>query len=181
MNTKLLGNFTTISVNAHATAKIKGFWPNGERNLGEALGLVGTESAELLDAFQNRDKDNVAEEMADIVIRIADLNYGFGWKMERLFASQMNYTLEDDFARLTQRLADNEIYTHSYINRCLNIATDLFRHADPAKQKGGIEAIAELVIVLNAIAEIWDVDLYAAIENKMQFNTTRKFKHGKEF
>lgn len=179
MNTKLLDNFHTISVNAHATAKVKGFWLDEKRNLGEALGLVGTESAELLDACQNQ--TNIAEEMADIIIRIADLNYGFGWKIERLFASQIEHTLVKDFARFTYRLAGDAIYTHSYINRCLNIATDLFRYPDTVKQEGGIEAIAELVVVLNIIAEIWEVDLYAAVGDKMQFNTTRQFKHGKEF
>lgn len=179
MNTKLLDNFHTISESAHATAKVKGFWPDGKRNLAEALGLVGTESAELLDACQNQ--TNMAEEMADIIIRIADLNYGFGWKIERLFASQIEHTLTKDFTRLTHRLASDVIYTHSYINRCLNIATDLFRYSDTVKQEGGIETIAELVIILNVIAEIWDIDLYTAVEDKMQFNTTRQFKHGKEF
>lgn len=179
MNTELFDNFYAMSVKAHATAKVKGFWLDEKRNLGEALGLVGTESAELLDACQNQ--TNIAEEMADIIIRIADLNYGFGWKIERLFESQIKYTLEEDFSRLTQRLAGDAIYTHSYINRCLNIATDSFRYSDPAKQEVGIKAIAELVVVLNAIAGIGGVDLYDAVWDKMQFNTTRPFKHGKEF
>lgn len=75
---------------AHAIAISKGFWGKGwettykskrttiteydncERNNGELIALMHSELSEALEGLRHNDWKNVAEEMADCVLRIAD-------------------------------------------------------------------------------------------------------------
>ena len=65
---------------AHLNACNKGFWDGGQRNFGEAIGLMHSELSEALDADRNGnppdDKipefNGVTAEFADTVIRIMD-------------------------------------------------------------------------------------------------------------
>jgi len=56
----------------HQIATEKGFWEAGDRNDGELIALMHSELSEALEALRKDDWDNVAEELADVVIRIMD-------------------------------------------------------------------------------------------------------------
>ncbi|MCX5704702.1 MAG: hypothetical protein NTZ92_01370 [Candidatus Omnitrophica bacterium] len=56
----------------HSIARGKGWWKD-ERNDGELIALMHSELSEALEAMRNHGtKDNVAEELADVCIRIFD-------------------------------------------------------------------------------------------------------------
>ena len=56
---------------AHQDAKEKGFWDK-ERNDGELIALMHSELSEALEGLRADSISNVAEELADCMIRIAD-------------------------------------------------------------------------------------------------------------
>ena len=66
---------------AHNNAKDKGFWDN-PRETGTLLALIHSEASEALEADRNGDRDNFEEELADILIRVADLAGGKGIDLE---------------------------------------------------------------------------------------------------
>jgi len=56
----------------HSIAREKGWWKD-ERNDGELIALMHSELSEALEALRNHGtRDNVAEELADVCIRIFD-------------------------------------------------------------------------------------------------------------
>ncbi len=78
-----------MAKNVHKNAK-KGFWDN-ERNFLEALMLIVGEAGECCEAYRKNDWDVVKEELADIVIRVADLAEGFGIDIEAEIMKKMEY------------------------------------------------------------------------------------------
>jgi len=61
----------------HATAVAKGFWDT-ERNNGEMLALMHSEISETLEELRNKEVnwEKVAEELADVLIRLFDFAEG---------------------------------------------------------------------------------------------------------
>lgn len=57
---------------AYETAKSKG-WHDEPRETGTLLALIHSEVSEALEADRKGDSENFIEEMADVVIRVADL------------------------------------------------------------------------------------------------------------
>ena len=55
----------------HEIAKSKGWWDK-PRNDGELIALMHSELSEALEGLREGDMENVAEEMADVVIRVMD-------------------------------------------------------------------------------------------------------------
>lgn len=66
-------------VNRNAVAK--GFWDK-HRNFPELLCLVHSEVSEALEGYREDDLANVAEELADIVIRVFDIAEAYGFDIE---------------------------------------------------------------------------------------------------
>lgn len=77
---------------AHKTAIDKGFWEN-EREFGTLIALIHSEASEALEAHR-KEEDNIGEELADIVIRVADLAGGYNIDLEWEVAKKMDYNLK---------------------------------------------------------------------------------------
>ena len=74
---KRLVSIADLTRDIHANAKAHGWWDE-LRGVPELLCLVHSEVSEALEAYRNHDKENFAEELADVVIRIFDMAEGLG-------------------------------------------------------------------------------------------------------
>lgn len=82
-------SFTELMYTIHSIAKEQGFWPNGERNTGEAIALIHSEVSEALESNRSGDPpdpvlqefNNTTVELADAIIRIMDLAAGNCWPL----------------------------------------------------------------------------------------------------
>ena len=76
---------------AFETAKSKG-WHDQVRKFSEAIALIHAEASEALEADRrNEGKERVAEELADICIRIFDASIEFGLDLETAIKTKMEY------------------------------------------------------------------------------------------
>ena len=62
-----------LANNIHDNAIAHGWWEE-ERSFGELIALIHAEASEALEA--DRDGDDVAEELADVIIRVLDTSVG---------------------------------------------------------------------------------------------------------
>ncbi|MCM8796115.1 MAG: hypothetical protein NC928_05485 [Candidatus Omnitrophica bacterium] len=75
----------------HRVAKSKGWWDT-ERNDGELIALMHSELSEALEAMRNhKDREAIAEELADCCIRIFDYCGARGIDLERALLKKINY------------------------------------------------------------------------------------------
>ena len=98
--------FNTLVKNAYENAVKHGFWEDVEEKwlriafkdkenkvdvnaIGNRLMLVTGEVAEAHEALRKNDRVNFAEELADIVIRVADLAGGLGIDLEKEIIDKM--------------------------------------------------------------------------------------------
>ena len=75
---------------AHENAREKGFWDN-PREFGTMIALIHSELSEALEADRQGDSKGVAEELADVAIRLGDLCGGCGINLEGEIAKKMAY------------------------------------------------------------------------------------------
>jgi NTP pyrophosphatase (non-canonical NTP hydrolase) len=177
----------------------KGFWEEGQnRDQGEAVALIVSELSEAIEAhrkdkrtvepltfeqtaryhgtwdswFKTRIKDTVEDEIADTVIRILDCCKGWSWPLtQREFRKASTGNFAHDVLRLQ--------------NYCIK-AFDNEQHFADIKTADTIEPYPgkDWGYVLAAIikfCEWYDINLEQHIEWKMQFNSTRPYKHNKAY
>jgi NTP pyrophosphatase (non-canonical NTP hydrolase) len=73
------------------TATSKG-WHDKYRSFGEALVLVHAEVSEAVEADRRREgKERIAEELADVCIRVFDLSVEFGLDLETAILTKMEF------------------------------------------------------------------------------------------
>jgi NTP pyrophosphatase (non-canonical NTP hydrolase) len=75
------GRLTQLQRAIHENAVQHGWWEQ-ERPVPEVLCLIHSEVSEALEAYRKGDKENFAEELADIAIRLLDAAEGYGINLE---------------------------------------------------------------------------------------------------
>lgn len=75
---------------AYLIAKSKG-WHDESRETGTLLALIHSEVSEALEADRKGDKENFAEELADVCIRIFDLCGSKNIDLETAISKKMQY------------------------------------------------------------------------------------------
>ena len=104
---------TALVHESHQTAVSKGWWEDGDRNVGEMLCLMHAEISEALEEWrarhplteiriENGKPEGVPVELADVMIRIGD------------FCGRYNIDLE---AAVKQKLAFNKTRSHRHGNK----------------------------------------------------------------
>lgn len=99
---------TDVVRNAHANAVEKGWWKNNTFNIPEKLALIHSEVSEALEAYRdnemvtyfnspNKKPLGFPSELADIVIRIADLCGRMGINLEYEVDLKMDYNRTRSF------------------------------------------------------------------------------------
>lgn len=177
---------------AHADAKAKGFWDE-PRNTGELLMLIVSECGEALEAhrkgkraeleefnrhemlhgpevnklnFEVLVKDTFEDELADIVIRIADL---CGYEKMQLQHEPRPRTLALFEPKNTGELL---LFLTSYI-------VEFYQTKEgKASQLFAMQKAFGMAFI---IAQLNDIDLWRHIELKLAYNRTRPHKHGKAY
>ena len=90
---------------SHQTAKSKGWWDDPDRDVGELLALIHSEVSEALEVYRVKGKDSIGEnwldekgkpegftvELADVIIRIADLCGEFELDLEKSLTTKLSY------------------------------------------------------------------------------------------
>lgn len=184
-------DFKQLTETAHATAKSKGFWdnkPSFERlaaliisELGEAIEADRKGRTKSIDDFIKWEqevapdkevwtrqfevsvKDQVGDELADVVIRLADMCGGLEFDVEITELSMKNIFDETDgFA--------SDVF-HIMKTLCDSYCDDFVKYSL-------LGIFLELVYVL---AKKWNINLEKHIEYKMAYNATRERLHGKAY
>jgi NTP pyrophosphatase (non-canonical NTP hydrolase) len=90
---------------SHAIATEKGWWIDSNRNIGELIALIHSEASEALEIYRIKGRDGLKDnwlsenekpegftiELADIIIRIADLCGEFGLNLEDALNTKMEF------------------------------------------------------------------------------------------
>lgn len=171
-------NVTDIAEQIHRTTREKGFWDT-ERNMGEMLMLTISELAEALEAHRNGDPalyleengkpEGTVVELADVVIRCLD-------------TLQAKWDLKDTIG---ERMAEHrklQDYSTGIFSISENFGENLLNISDlVCRAKRNYLWLVDVVVMCERLAESMDHDIWAAVRIKMEYNTTRPYKHGKAY
>lgn len=88
----------------HRNSAEHGFWPDGDRNDGEAIALIHSELSEALEALRDRNPPSkkvpgysqVEEELADAIVRILDYAGGRKLRVAQALVAKMEYNRTRD-------------------------------------------------------------------------------------
>ena len=95
----------TLIEKSNKTAREKGWWDDENRNIGELVALIHSEVSEALEVYRVKGKDSIGEnwldekgkpegftvELADVIIRIADLCGEFELDLEESLTTKLSY------------------------------------------------------------------------------------------
>ncbi len=191
-------NVTELQKEAHAIARAKGWWDE-ERSFGDLIALVHSELSEALEAYRehpnplppydrtftleklpNGKPVGVASELADVVIRVADMAEHHRIDVTSYLSGAMKVVQEnqrqlqvESFGSWIAELHATTTFAYYAYMRGLN---------DPGVTIKAWEKLERLTAVLIAQVEVmaahYGIDLDAAIEAKMQYNRGREYRHG---
>ena len=169
-------NLTELQREAHAIAKAHGWWDE-ERTFGDLIALVHSELSEALEWYrtwggvrlgsnppESMTNDlgqpiGVASELADVVIRVADMAEHYDWALE----------VDDDPCSVPFANSFGSWVAELHYRVATAYATY------PANTSW---CLSRVVALVQEMAAHYGIDLDAAIEAKMEYNRTRPYRHG---
>ncbi len=182
-------NLADLQKEAHAIAKDHGWWDE-ERTFGDSIAEVHSELSEALEAYRlhglkdwrshtyddgfvdehphGEKPEGVASELADVVIRVADIAEHYEENLEVYVRATPTLAYEGNtstfgewIAVIHKQLSDAWGAWYVQEDRCL-----------------WVNALARAVALTYRMAAHYGIDLDAAIEAKMEYNRTRPYRHG---
>lgn len=193
-NVPHLSDFSNFSRFCHERAVAKGFWDEthphshyfvlADGELSEAVEadrigrwakldhdttdtLQRIEGAPYAQEFLRLVKDTVEDELADTVIRLADL---YGWLLEEKPRLQKK-SLQDEYVPSEAYFTDLSLTQVIYRVKCMLFDTVV---AEATR-------IRRVVVFIEAYASSLGIDLMTHIELKLKYNATRPALHGKKY
>ena len=171
-------NLSDLQREAHAIAKDHGWWDE-ERTFGDLIALVHSELSEALEAYReygwpwlrvnewrcdvHGEPMGVASELADVVIRVADMAE---WHGETI-ASRVGEPAFIGKSVSKPSFGDWVSELHWQVANAWN-----------EHEYDWIGALSDVVHTTERMAAHYGIDLDAAIEAKMEHNRTRSYRHG---
>lgn len=188
-----------LAVEVNDLAIQKGWW-EGKRSFLECMGLVISELGEAVEAFRTPRcsskilaHSHAAEELADVVIRLADLSHHFGidvpaapWfdRMAHLFDNCNIGDPKDNFVCCIDALMDLDLGCCDYnpIEYIAIIAGELgegiLSYTFEEDNDLAAETIACAFLTICQVAHTDGIDLGEAILAKHAYNQSRSYRHG---
>ena len=143
-------------------------WPDSHEKIRTKLMLIGTEIAEILEAYRKDDRENFEEECADTVIRILDLLGGLKFHAGFQVISVKEVAM--DWEQPHQ--------VGSRIFEWLCLVTDADNSLIHSKGCSFVFDLSHLLSVIFQTCDYLDMDLDAAIDKKLVKNKSRGYRHG---
>ena len=176
-------NLANLQRESHAIAKAHGWWDE-ERTFGDLIALVHSELSEALEAYRDygdtdahwqwhdhdgkevRRPEGVPFELADVVIRVADMAEHYGVDLGNPF---------DQPVFMERPTFGDSIAALHYL-----VSMTFYWHEDVGITRGGSweQCLRLIVTGVYGMAPRYGIDLDAAIEAKMEYNRTRNYRHG---
>ena len=168
---------------AHAIAKEKGWWDQ-ERTFGDCIARVHSELSEALEAYRGwpglEDKDKtpvfatvdcgipqgVAYELADVVVRVADVAEWYEWDLG-VHADSVKQLFQQEPSRLVGLDSFG-----NWLTKChgvLSMAFSMMEMDDESHKETAGWVMAKFVVMVECMATHYDIDLDAAIVTKMEY------------
>ena len=165
-------NLADLQKEAHAIAKDHGWWDE-ERTFGDLIALVHSELSEALEAYrvcgivdcphEHTEGAGVASELADVVIRVADMAEWHG---------------ETIASRVGEPAFIGKSVSKPSFGGWVSELHWQVANAWNEHEYDWIGALSDVVHTTERMAAHYGIDLEAAIEAKMEHNRTRSYRHG---
>ena len=180
-------NLAELQREAHAIAKEHGWWDE-ERTFGDLIALVHSELSEALEAYREHGgvvnmfkysdgtkwfwhdtsghPVGVASELADVVIRVADMAEHYDWDLSGWEDADISHTIVDPTFGDWICLIHGSL-TWAFVGLCTTL-----------QRSEWIEPLKTALRLVNDMAAHYGIDLDTAIEAKMEYNRIRSYRHG---
>ena len=176
-------NLAELQKEAHAIARDHGWWDE-ERTFGDLIALVHSELSEALEAYReygnttnawmelvDEDSDDripvgVGHELADVVIRVADMAEHYDWDLSGWEDADISHTIVDPTFGDWICLIHGSL-TWAFVGLCTTL-----------QRSEWIEPLKTALRLVNDMAAHYGIDLDAAIEAKLEYNRSRPYRHG---